>query len=80
MARLDDLGGVQTQVLAVARADDLHAHRQAAGAAGRHRHGRQAEQVAGEVLSPPIFRRSAVLVSKPTWNGGSVETGPTTSG
>ena len=45
--RLDHLGGVQAQVLAVARGDDLHAQRQAAGDAGRDGDRGKAEQVHG---------------------------------
>jgi len=46
--RLDHLGRVQAQVLAVARGDDLHAQRQAAGDAGGHRDRGEAEQVDGD--------------------------------
>ena len=46
--RLDHLGRVQAQVLAVAPGDDLHAQRQAGGDAGRHRDRGEAEQVDGD--------------------------------
>jgi hypothetical protein len=39
VARLDDLRGVQAEIFPVARADDLHAERQAAGDAGRRARG-----------------------------------------
>ena len=48
VTRLDHLGRVQTEILAVPRADDLHPERNPRRVAHGHRHRRQAQQVHGD--------------------------------
>ena len=83
MAGFDHLGGVQAEILPVPRADDLHPERNPRRVPDGHRHRGETQQVYRDERPLGACRFLGPLGGggvEPTSNGGSVDTGPTTSG